>query len=273
MNLFTKQIEQKIESNIIRNISSEKPTSINQHIASIHAELYNNIPDNKRISYGRYYTVKVFGEYLFTKFVTAETSLFETAASLFDVSDFYINKGVALVILSMYGLKDYQKILSYFEKAASFDHWEVREFAAGFFHKIIKTYPDEMKNYYLELVQSKDPNIRRFVSESLRPVSENRWIQQHPDYSLSIIHHLFKESSPYPRTSVGNNPSDLARQNSERIYKVVEQLVNNGNKHSYWIAYRACRNLVKKEPIRVMNLLKVNEYKYKKRIHKRSDHQ
>jgi cytochrome bd-type quinol oxidase subunit 1 len=31
----------------------------------------------------------------------------------------------------------------------------------------------------------------------------------------------------------------------------------------------ACRNLVKKEPIKVMDLLKVDEYKYKKRIHKR----
>ena len=84
---------------------------------------------------------------------------------------------------------------------------------------------------------------------------------------------LFKESSPYPRTSVGNNLSDLARQNPELIYKLVEELVNSENKHSYWIAYRACRNLVKKEPIRVMDLLKVDEYKYKKRIHKRSDYQ
>jgi len=30
--------------------------------------------------------------------------------------------------------------------------------------------------------------------------------------------------------------------------------------------------LIKKEPIKVMNLLKVDEYKYKKRIYKRDDY-
>jgi 3-methyladenine DNA glycosylase AlkC len=109
------------------------------------------------------------------------------------------------------------------------------------------------------------------VSESLRPVSGNRWIQNHPEFSLSILRFLFNESSPYPRTSVGNNLSDLARKNPERIYTLVEDLVNSGDKNAYWIAYRACRNLVKKEPIRVMDLLKVDEYKYKKRIHTRHD--
>ena len=50
-------------------------------------------------------------------------------------------------------------------------------------------------------------------------------------------------------------------------------LVERGDKNSYWIAYRACRNLVKKEPIKVMDLLKIDEYKYKNRIHRRSDYQ
>ena len=53
---------------------------------------------------------------------------------------------------------------------------------------------------------------------------------------------------------------------------MVEKLINSHDKNSYWIAYRACCNLVKKEPIRVMDLLKVNEYKYKKRIHYRKDY-
>jgi len=31
------------------------------------------------------------------------------------------------------------------------------------------------------------------------------------------------------------------------VYKLVEQLVQSGDKNSYRIAYRACKNLVKKE--------------------------
>ena len=58
----------------------------------------------------------------------------------------------------------------------------------------------------------------------------------------------------------------------EGLNKLVEELVNSGDKNSYWIAYRACRNLVKKEPIKVMDLLKIDEYKYKKRVYVRDDY-
>jgi len=84
---------------------------------------------------------------------------------------------------------------------------------------------------------------------------------------------MFQERLAYPRTSVGNNLSDLARRLPDLVYDLVKELVDSGDKNSYWIAYRTCRNLVKKEPIRVMDLLKVDEYKYKKRIHKRSEYQ
>ena len=93
------------------------------------------------------------------------------------------------------------------------------------------------------------------------------------EITLPILKYLFKEISVYPRTSVGNNLSDLACVNPDLIYHVVQDLVDSGDKNSYWIAYRACRNLVKKEPLKVMYVLQVDEYKYKQRIHKRSDYQ
>ena len=132
--------------------------------------------------------------------------------------------------------------------------------------------PDKAKDFLLGLVSTDDPNIRRFVSETLRPVQENRWLYKNPDYPLSILKNMFKESSAYPRTSVGNNLSDLARKIPDLVYELVGELVSSGDKNSYWIAYRACRNLVKEEPIRVMDLLQVDEYKYKKRIHRRDDY-
>jgi hypothetical protein len=56
-------------------------------------------------------------------------------------------------------------------------------------------------------------------------------------------------------------------------WPIVEELASNGDQNSHWIAYRACRNLVKKEPLKVMDLLGVEEYKYKSRIHKKEDYQ
>ena len=88
-----------------------------------------------------------------------------------------------------------------------------------------------------------------------------------------MLRKLFRESSSYPRTSVGNNLSDLARRLPELVYGLVGELVEGGDGNSRWIATRACRNLVKQEPVRVMDLLGVDEYRYKDRVYKRSDYQ
>lgn len=114
--------------------------------------------------------------------------------------------------------------------------------------------------------------MRRFVSEMLRPVVENKWLYQDLDYSISILRHLFKEAHPYPRTSVGNNLSDISRRNPETVFQLVAELVSMKDENSDWIAMRACRNLVKEYPIRVMDVLGVDTYKYKNRVYKRSDY-
>ena len=115
----------------------------------------------------------------------------------------------------------------------------------------------------------REPNLRRMVSEALRPVTENRWLHQQPEYSLSVLRLMFAEAQPYPRTSVGNNLSDLSRRNPELIFAIVGELIASGDPNSRWIAHRACRNLVKADPIRVMDLLGVDEYHYKDRHYTR----
>lgn len=114
---------------------------------------------------------------------------------------------------------------------------------------------------------------RRFASESIRPVADNQWFKKNPEFCFKIIENLYAESKDYPRSSVGNNLSDWSRIDPERVYSIVEKLVESGDKNSYWIANRACRNLVKKEPIRVMDLLKTDTYKYKTNIYHRKDYQ
>ena len=270
---MNREIEKKIQHDIIRPVLEKKYDLVIGNIPGIIDKLYANIPDNKCISYGIVYTIKVLSEYLYNRFIELDVQTFEVASNIFNKSDDFKNKGVSLGVLSFYGLNDFKKVLHYFESAAVSSNWDARELSAILFRKLIKKYPDEMKEYLLQLVKSENANIRRFVGETLRPVRENQCFYKNPDYPLSILKNMFKESSPYPRTSAGNNLSDLARRLPELVYGIVKELVDSRDKNSYWVAYRACRNLVKKEPIKVMDLLKVDEYKYKKRIHKRSDYQ
>jgi len=272
MQILNKEMEKKIRNGITNFVLRKEYDVAIAQIPNIIDELYANIPDNRRTSYGRVHTVKVLSEYLYTQFTQMGAPAYEIASRAFKKADDYRTGGVSLGILSHYGLGDYRKVLPYFESAAASSDYAMRELAQMFFRKLIGKHPDEIKEYLLRLAKSEDANVRRFVSETLRPVQENRWFYKNPNYPLSILKNMFKESSPYPRASIGNNLSDLARRLPDLVYDLAKELVDSGDKNSCWIAYRACRNLVKKEPLRVMDLLKVDEYKYKNRTHKRSDY-
>ena len=234
-------------------------------------ELYSRIPDNKRISYGRVHTIKVLSKFIYEGLAAKKAPVLEISAYLFDNAMEFKGKSVALGMISYCGIEAFEKVLPYFESAATHQDWDVREMSQMFFRKLIKAHPSESKKFLLRMACSKDPNARRFVGETLRPVQENQWFYKDPEYSLEVLRLMFKERSAYPRTAVGNNLSDLARRCPELVYALVEELVASGDKNSYWIAYRACRNLVKMEPEMVMGLLKVKEYKYKDREYTLSD--
>lgn len=273
MELITHTIAKEIEKKIIHEIKNKNYSKVSENIANILDKIYQNIPDNKRISYGRYYTIKILSKSLFDKLHNHD-SIFDSTKCILNETVEYRVRGVCLSILSEYGknnVSSMKKVIPIFKTYAIDNHWEARENAAGFFQQLIMKYPSEIKPYLKKYSKSANPFLRRFVSESLRPVTYNKWIQQKPQYSISILKNMFKEPVAYPRTSVGNNLSDLSRKNPELIFDIVKDLVESEDKNSYWIAYRACRNLVKKEPIRVMNLLRTDEYKYKNNSYKRSD--
>ncbi len=273
MKILDTQIEQAIRNQILVPLSQRHYELALEGVSRILDSLYTNIPNSRRSSYGRVHTIKVLSKHLFVQLSENVESTFDIASNLFEISLDHCSRGVALGILSHYGLEDYLRVLPYFTKAACSNQWEIREFAQMFFRKMIRKHPEAMKSYLLKLVKSQDANARRFVSETLRPVQENRWFYDTPQYSLSILRFLFRETHPYPRTSVGNNLSDLAKRHPDLVLELVQELVSSGDKDAYWIAYRACRNLVKIAPVKVMTVLGINEYRYKQRVHKRSDSQ
>jgi 3-methyladenine DNA glycosylase AlkC len=272
MELLNDELRNRIRSDIVDRMLQDNYDSAITNIARVLGQLYDNIPDSKRISYGIVHTIKLLSEHLYTRLADADAPVLRIASTIFDKSSDPSVKGVALGILSYYGLGNYKAVLPYFESAAASPDWGLREHTQMFFRKLIKKHPDEMQTYLLKLSKSKDANLRRFVAETLRPVQENRWFYKQPDYPLSILRGMFKENAEYPRTAVGNNLSDLARQLPGLVYDLGAELVDSGDKNSYWIANRACRNLVKTEPVKVLDLLKTDEYKYKDRVYKRSDY-
>jgi 3-methyladenine DNA glycosylase AlkC len=272
MELLNDELRNRIRSDIVDRMLQDNYDSAITNIARVLGQLYDNIPDSKRISYGIVHTIKLLSEHLYTRLADADAPVLRIASTIFDKSSDPSVKGVALGILSYYGLGNYKAVLPYFESAAASPDWGLREHTQMFFRKLIKKHPDEMQTYLLRLAKSKDANLRRFVAETLRPVQENRWFYKQPDYPLSILRGMFKENAEYPRTAVGNNLSDLARQLPGLVYDLGAELVDSGDKNSYWIANRACRNLVKTEPVKVLDLLKTDEYKYKDRVYKRSDY-
>jgi 3-methyladenine DNA glycosylase AlkC len=229
-------------------------------------KIYSGIPARQRQSRGITWVLQRICQ-LFISECTAQPQEIRILANVLfenlDLNDFLV--GVPIFLMAEYGKTDPKGVLEFFLLVSDSDEWVVREFAAAGFHKLIKPCREVVLPWLKQVAQSDKPNIRRFVSETLRPVTDNRWLNVEPETSLGILRLLFREAHPYPRTSVGNNLSDLARRNPKLILGIVRDLVDSGDKNSYWIAYRACRNMVKESPEEIMDILGVDEYHYKDR--------
>jgi 3-methyladenine DNA glycosylase AlkC len=265
MELFTSENQNYLDDLINNYICKEIFDSAIEKIEQLFDKLYKQIPTDKKISFGRVHVIKKLSEKIYLSINENKDLFFKNAVYLFENGLTYKSKCTGLTLISYYGLYDFEKVLPYFISAGSAEDFDIREVSQMLFRKITNKYPDRSHKFLMELVKSDNSNTRRFVSETLRPVCENKWFFKDINYSLSILKFLFTESNPYPRTSVGNNLSDISKKDPELILEIVTKLVDSGDKNSYWIAYRACRNLIKKYPERVMSILNITNYKYKDR--------
>jgi 3-methyladenine DNA glycosylase AlkC len=259
------EAELSAASMIIQDLLDGRENHGIERLRALKEEIHAAIPEKLRIGRGITWVVERISLLLATQGHSDE-KFRNLALSLYpQLKGDELLIGVSIFLMAEYGMRHPMETFGFFETAAQSGHWVVREFAAGAFRRIVGPNKDVVLPWLQKMARTTDPNQRRFASETLRPVTFNKWINQQPEYSLSVLMLLFKENHPYPRTSVGNNLSDLSRRQPELIFGVVKDLEATGDKNSYWIAYRACRNLVKKEPQRVMNLLRVEEYHYKDR--------
>jgi len=260
--------------NLIEKIKSSEAADPAVDLEKIIEKIRADIPEKKRISLGRYSIVKRIGIFIFSLLGELDADAMIFGAGFYEnlTADSFV-RSLGIQLISLYGEKtgSLKEVLSFFEKAASDEDWIVRECSSGFVRKLVKKYPERMHEWYLRMVKSENPMQRRFASESIRPVADNGWLKKRPDFAFSILEHLYYESSAYPRTSVGNSLSDWMRIDEARSLQVVRELADNGDENSYWIACRACRNLVKKDPLLVMDILRTDSYVYKDRKFYRKD--
>ncbi len=250
---------------IIADLCGQRPVEGIQRLQALKDAMYASIPDAQRISRGITWVVERLS-LLLAQAAESDAVIWESARILsarLEKGD--LLQGAPIFLMAEYGQGAPEPVLPFFEVAAGGSNWVVREFAAQAFRKVLVPNKALVHGWLVRLAQAPDPNLRRFTAETLRPAALNRWLYGEPEYSLSVLRCMFREPQAYPRTAVGNNLSDLSRRLPELIYSVVGELVEADDPNSAWIAYRACRNLVKKEPERVMDLLGVQAYHYKDR--------
>jgi len=236
------QTQEKMILQLINDLKNKEILEIVSDLKRLIMQVQQDIPPKKKISYGRYNIIKKMGFFIYPLLVEQNIDIPEFVFKIFNnpEHDQFV-RSLSIQIISIYAAEtgDLNAVLKFFEDAASDEHFETRECSQGFVRKLIKKYPDKMREWFLKMVKSKDPRQRRFSSESLRPVADNNWLKKNPSFPLSILKHLYTESEKYPRTSVGNNLSDWMRVDKTETLKIVKKLVVNGNKNSYWGEYLA----------------------------------
>jgi 3-methyladenine DNA glycosylase AlkC len=264
--------EREIAAAILADLEESRAAIAVEKLRDLKNNLYTAIPDKKRQSRGITWVLMRLGLLLTAACRDLE---YVRAASLALLEAMKIEDrlvGVPIYMMAEFGKTHPEETLNFFFTTCGSGQWEVREFAASGFRRVIKTNREVALPWLNQCAKNESPYVRRFTSETLRPVVENRWLNDAPYPSLDILRPLFCEPHSYPRTSVGNNLSDLARRNPDLILSIVQELVASGNKNSFWIAYRACRNMVKKDPERIMDIFGADEYHYKDRHFYRSHH-
>jgi hypothetical protein len=187
MKLITTNLDKRINREIIVPAREKNYQDAGLNSSSIQKEIYNNIPDKKRISYGIVHTIRILAKCITRKLEEKEENLLNIGTGIYSQTKDDISRGIALGILSEYGKEDFPNTSPFFISAALDQSWQMREFAQMFFRKLIKAHPDEAKEFLMESVKNANPLLRRFVSETLRPVQENKWIHNQPNYSLSLL--------------------------------------------------------------------------------------
>jgi 3-methyladenine DNA glycosylase AlkC len=199
---------------------------------------YDIIPEKERIGKGSVFIAKTVGNIAYdnlvgVRFCSVDPYDFIQTLILFGENQKDRNLyNLGLVLLGYHmssSLKNLRSGFSQLSKYATHSNWEIREMSGFGIREALKMYPDDTFVFLNQMIRKEDPNLRRIVIESLRPLADIKWLRD-PDKNSSIfvlLRVLRSDPSVYVRKSVGNNLKDLSKYMPETILDLAEHWVND----------------------------------------------
>lgn len=124
------------------------------------------------------------------------------------------------------------KVLNQAKSWANDSEWEIREMSGYIIRKSLKNFPEKtLQTLKKWLLNEKNPNIKRLIAESLRPLSDVKWLRnpEKNDEILDILNIIRADPSEYVRKSVGNNLKDLSKYMPKKILKFIKNWIKDAN--------------------------------------------
>ncbi|MHA2224305.1 MAG: DNA alkylation repair protein [Candidatus Hodarchaeales archaeon] len=180
---------------------------------------------------------------------------------LINGDDWQIRKFTAFIATNCCLEEGYSELYVHFIRQCAVDsHFGVRESAQMAMRELLQFFRPQIHRIFEEWIIDDDQNLRRCVSESLRPVLVygKNWIRDEPDIAIALLKNLNMDPSLYVRKSVGNNLSDISRREPKLVLATLYNWLveNNYDKRTFFIARKACRNIIKEFPLEVNELLR-----------------
>ncbi|MFC1517974.1 DNA alkylation repair protein [Candidatus Margulisiibacteriota bacterium] len=177
---------------------------------------------------------------------------------------------LGLFILAEYGRFKPKTVFKDFRKYSKDGELQVRTAAAIAFRRVLEKNKKEALLFLKLLAIDINADTRRFVCEVLRPVGDSRWILKQPEKSLSALRLLMWDGDMGVKKALSSNLNILSKRDPALIYQFLAQQLRVGNLHTYWIAYRSVKELVKQQKYRkkVLKLLKIDEYSHKGKVYR-----
>lgn len=110
-------------------------------------------------------------------------------------------------------------------------------------------FPERTIERLMELCQHKNPHVRRWCSEGVRPRlpwgSVIRSLVNNPDPMLPILDALHNDDELYVRRSVANNLNDVSKDHPQVVVERCQQYQDSQSAHATWLTRHALRTLIK----------------------------
>jgi len=162
-----------------------------------------------------------------------------------------------LEFISMYGLEHFQRSMQGLRRMT-------RLFTAEFaIRPFVIQAQEEVFALLHEWVKDPDPNVRRLVSEGIRP--RLPWaprlpaLQKDPSPILPLLDALKDDPSLFVRRSVANNLNDIAKDNPDLVIETCKSWLENATAERLWIIRHATRTLIKEAHPGIWSLMGYTE--------------